>query len=129
MCSIILPVIDFRPYKIGANITEGMEIPEDAQKPVFEYAWKFNINGKEKVIVTQGDYPQVEGEFIGRGNNRNRKRAMNLPIHDFTIEQEGVDYAEVLMQEHKLVMVIAYDMAKSEYEAFSEVKNIGECHE
>ncbi|MGB5171546.1 MAG: BT_3928 family protein [Eudoraea sp.] len=120
-----LPQIDFRPYKIGANITEGMSYPEDAPKAVFEYAWKFNINGKEEVIITQGDYPQVEGEFVGVETTEIQK-GYEPPIHDFTIEQEGVDYTEVLMQEDKLMLVIAYDMAKSEYEAFSEVQKISE---
>jgi uncharacterized membrane protein YphA (DoxX/SURF4 family)/peroxiredoxin len=120
-----LPQIDFRPYKIGANIIEGMSYPEDAPKAVFEYAWKFNINGKEEVIITPGDYPQVEGEFVGVETTEIQK-GYEPPIHDFTIEQEGVDYTEVLMQEDKLMLVIAYDMAKSEYEAFSEVQKVSE---
>lgn len=120
-----LPQIDFRPYKIGASIIEGMSYPEDAPKAVFEYAWKFNINGKEEVIITQGNYPQVEGEFVGVETTEIQK-GYEPPIHDFTIEQEGVDYTEVLMQEDKLMLVIAYDMAKSEYEAFSEVQKVSE---
>ena len=60
-----LPVIDFRPYEIGKNIEEGMSVPEGAPKAVFDYAWKFKVNGEEQVIVTQGDYPSVDGEFIG----------------------------------------------------------------
>ena len=115
-----LPVIDFRPYKIGANIIEGMEIPEDAQKPVFEYAWKFNINGEEKVIVTQGDYPSVEGEFIDVETTEIEK-GYEPPIHDFTIEQEGVDYAPELLEEPKLVMIISYDLRKSNFKVYPEL--------
>ena len=60
-----LPWIDFRAYKIGANIQKGMEVPEGAPKPIFEYNWKFNVNGEEVIVTTNGDYPQQEGEFIG----------------------------------------------------------------
>ncbi|MGB5437833.1 MAG: BT_3928 family protein [Maribacter sp.] len=115
-----LPVIDFRPYKIGANIREGMVMPEDAQKPVFEYAWKFNIDGAEKVIVTQGDYPSVEGEFIDVETTEIEK-GYEPPIHDFTIEQDGVDYAPELLKEPKLVMIISFDLKKSNYKAYPKV--------
>ena len=59
-----LPVIDFRPYEIGKNIEEGMNVPDGAPQPVFEYAWKFDVNGQEEIVVTNGDYPKVDGEFI-----------------------------------------------------------------
>ena len=59
-----LPVKDFRPYKIGANIEEGMHVPEDAPKALYEYAWEFKVNGEKKIITTNGDYPTVDGEYI-----------------------------------------------------------------
>ena len=44
------------------------------------------------------------------------------PIHDFTIEQDGQDFTTEFMAEERLVMVIAYDLAKSDLTAFETVK-------
>jgi uncharacterized membrane protein YphA (DoxX/SURF4 family)/peroxiredoxin len=118
-----LPVIDFRAYKIGANIEEGMSTPDDAPKAIFDYAWKFNINGEEKIITTQGDYPTVDGDFIGVETTE-VQAGYEPPIHDFTIEKGDTDMASELLQEPKLVAVIAYDLDKSNYEAFEEVKTV-----
>ncbi|NVN18977.1 DoxX family membrane protein [Muricauda sp. HICW] len=118
-----LPSVDFRPYKIGANIQEGMSVPENAPKPVYEYAWRFKVDGEEKIYVTEGDYPTVDGEFIDVETTQ-IQAGYEPPIHDFTIEQEGQDYAAELLEEDKLVMVIAYDMAKSNLEAFEGVAEV-----
>jgi uncharacterized membrane protein YphA (DoxX/SURF4 family)/peroxiredoxin len=116
-----LPSIDFRPYKLGANIEEGMTIPEDAPKPIQEFAWKFIINGEEKVYVTDGGYPDVDGEFVGV-ETEVVQEGYEPPIHDFTIEKDGGEFTQSMLQEPKLVMVIAYDLARSELDAFAEVK-------
>ena len=116
-----LPVIDFRPYKIGANIEEGMSIPEDAPKAIFEYAWKFSVNGEEQIVVTNGEYPSVDGDFVGVETTEIQK-GYEPPIHDFTIEQNGEDRSAQLLKENGLVMVIAYDLAKSEIDAFEKIK-------
>lgn len=118
-----LPSIDFRPYKIGANIEEGMNVPEGAPEALYEYAWKFKVNGEEKVIVTNKEYPSVDGEFIGVETTE-IQAGYEPPIHDFTIEQNGEDFAPLLLREDKLVMVIAYDLRKSNYSAFAEVKKL-----
>lgn len=118
-----LPVIDFRPYKIGANIEDGMNVPEGALKSIFDYAWRFKVNGEEQIIVTQGAYPQVDGEFIDVETTEVQK-GYEPPVHDFTIEQGGEDFASALLQEPKLVTVVAYDLRKSTPEAFAVVKRV-----
>jgi len=118
-----LPVIDFRPYKIGANIEEGMGVPEGAPKAIYDYAWTFNVNGEEQVIVTQGDYPTVAGEYVSVETTE-VQAGYEPPIHDFTIEQDGEDFAATLLQEPKLVMVVAYDLRKTNTNVYSELKTV-----
>jgi len=118
-----LPVIDFRPYEIGKNIEEGMNVPEGAPESIFEYAWKFDVDGEEKVVVTNGDYPKVDGKFIDVETTEIQE-GYEPPVHDFTIEQNGEDYAASLLQEPKLIMVIAYDLRKTNNEMYAEVKSV-----
>ena len=35
-CFFFLPVLDFRPYKVGTHIPDRMKIPEGAKQPVFD---------------------------------------------------------------------------------------------
>ncbi len=119
-----LPAKDFRPYKIGANIQKGMEIPEKAPKAIYEYAWQFKVNGEDKVITTNGDYPTVEnGEFIDVETTLVQE-GYEPPVHDFTIEKDGEDFTSQMLEEPKLVMVIAYDLAKSDLQAFINVRKL-----
>lgn len=121
-----LPSVDFRPYKIGANILDGMVVPPGAPEAVYDYAWKFMVDGAEKVIVTQGAYPTVEGEFIDVETTLVQE-GYQPPIHDFTIERDGEDHTAELMGEEKLLMVVAYDLAKSHTEAFAEVEGVAKA--
>ena len=115
-----LPAIDFRPYKIGVNIPAAMTVPKGAPQSIYEYRWVFEVNGEEKVITTQKEYPNVDGTFL-RVTTEKIQEGYVPPIHDFTIEQEGVDQTESLMMVPKLVMVVAYDLSKSNPQAFEKV--------
>ena len=118
-----LPWIDFRAYKIGANIQKGMEVPEGAPKPIFEYNWTFNVNGEEKVVTTNGDYPQQEGEFISVETTELQK-GYEPPIHDFSIERGGEDYTTQFLEAKNLVVVIAYNLQLTEMEGYANIKKI-----
>ncbi|MFC5044271.1 BT_3928 family protein [Aquimarina hainanensis] len=118
-----LPAFDFRAYKIGTNIQEGMEIPEGAPEAEFEYQWKFDVNGEEKVVITSGDYPQVDGKFI-KVDTELIKEGYEPPIHDFAIEKEGVDHTATFLAKDRLLIVVAYNLSKSEAPGFAQIKKI-----
>ncbi|MEM9686120.1 MAG: BT_3928 family protein, partial [Bacteroidota bacterium] len=118
-----LPVFDFRAYKTGVNIKEGMEIPEDAPQAVYEYAWTFNVDGVEKTITTSGDYPQVNGTFIDVETTEIQK-GYEPPIHDFTIERNGTDHTEVMLAEDHLLMVISYDTDLASDKGMRQIKTL-----
>lgn len=118
-----LPIIDFRAYKIGNNITEGMSVPEGAPEAVFDYHWKFKVNGAEKIITTSGDYPKVDGEFI-EVETKEIQAGYEPPIHDFSIERDGEDYTTQFLNEEKLVVIIIYNFTMAEKEGFSAVKEV-----
>ncbi|WP_046746036.1 BT_3928 family protein [Kordia zhangzhouensis] len=120
-----LPVFDFRPYHVGANIMEGMSIPPETPRPVFEYIWTFNVNGEEKEIVTRStEYPEVEGGTYVKVDSRMIEKGYEPPIHDFSIESldEG-DVTEMMMEEDKLIIVIMYSLDKAEEDGFEKVKS------
>lgn len=86
-CLYTLPIVDFRPYHVGANIAEGMIIPEDAPKPVVESKFIYEKNGNKQEFTAEnaptGDsewtFVDAKHEIIDPG--------YIPPIHDFTIER------------------------------------------
>lgn len=116
-----LPAIDFRAYAIGKSIKEGMTIPEDAPKPVQEYSWKFNVNGEEKVIVTNGSYPSVEGDFVGV-ETKVIQEGYTPPVVDFSIESETEDLTAHYLDHDNLIVVISYSLEKIEVDGASKLK-------
>src|SRR5690606_14831532 len=118
-----LPVVDFRPYKIGNNIEQGMEIPEDAPVAIYDYAWKFKVNGQEEIIVTNGNYPTVDGEFIDVETSLVQEGYLP-PIHDFTMEREGVDYTEQLLDEPLLMLIVSRVIEQADKEGLREIQQL-----
>ena len=118
-----LPVFDFRAYKIGNNIQELMEVPEDAQKAVYEYEWTFKHNGEEVTLVTDGTYPTQEGEFIGVETTMIEEGYVP-PIQDFEIGANGEDITSKILSAEKLFMVVAYELEHTENEGFKAIQQL-----
>ncbi len=118
-----MPTFDFRAYKIGTNIQEGMTVPKDAQEAQFEYYWKFEVNGKEKIIKTSGEYPTVDGKYI-EVETKMLDEGYIPPIHDFAIERDGKEYTTEFLEKENLIAIIMYNLSKSEGEGMVAVKRL-----
>ncbi|MCM5662817.1 BT_3928 family protein [Galbibacter mesophilus] len=116
-----LPVVDFRPYKIGVNIPEAMGTPEGAPEAVYEYHWKFDVNGTEKIVKTNGDYPDVDGDFIDVETTLLQK-GYEPPIHDFTMELDGSNYTEEIMSWEKVMVVVSRNIQTANREGLEKMK-------
>ncbi len=119
-----LPVIDFRAYAVGKNIPEGMVYPEDAKKAVYKDTWIYKVNGEDKEYTTEEKPWDIEGATFVDRKTKLIEKGYEPPIHDFTMEKEGVDFTEFLMQKEKLMLVVMYDLAKADKNAFSKVKEM-----
>lgn len=110
-----LPLKDFRAYKVGTNIAKGMEIPESAPKSEYEMVFIYKVNGVDtefsEAQIMSGNYPQ-DAEFVDR-KDKLIKQGYIPPIHDFSIEKDGNDYTESVLEEPKAILLIAYDLNKS----------------
>jgi len=112
------PIFDFRPYKVGVNIQDGMKIPADAPKAVYEniFYYKNKKNGEIKKFTEQ-NYPwqdTLNWEF-NKMDTKLLSKGYEPPIHGFTIEtREGNNvYDYFLNDENYVFMLIAYNLDKS----------------
>ena len=120
-----LPAIDFRAYKIGADINEGMLVPEDAAKPVLEYTWTFNVNGENKEFVTNGSYPSVDGDYVGV-ETKTIDEGYIPPIQDFSIESNEEDLTQYFLSKEKLAIITMYDINSAELQGLQRLSAFAE---
>ncbi|MEE9349371.1 MAG: BT_3928 family protein [Flavobacteriaceae bacterium] len=119
-----LPMFDFRPYAIGKNIPAGMIIPKGAQEEVVENTFTYKVNGIIKDYAeTEKPWEIKDAVYVDR-KTKVITKGYEPPIHDFTMERNGVDLTSQLMQNEKLLLVIAYDISKSNFDAYENIKMI-----
>ena len=95
-CLYDLPLFDFRPYHVGANIQEGMEIPEGAPQPKFETTFILEKDGQRQEFTAE-NYPDSTWTFIDSKTVQTAEGYVP-PIHDFSIlTSEGEDITEEVL--------------------------------
>lgn len=114
-CLTYLPVIDFRPYKIGTNIPQSMVIPEGAKKSVYESTFILEKDGIRKEF-TLDDYPDSTWTFIDT-HTVLKEKGYEPPIHDFSIVRtdDGEDITEeVLSDKNYTFLLVAHRIGQAD---------------
>lgn len=126
-----LPLIDFRPYKIGVNIMEGMEFPPDAPQDVYrtEFIYANKKTGKEKKF-NEENYPwkdTINWKYVD-SKSILVKEGYHPPIHDFTMENEfGDDVSDFyLNDENHTFILVSYNLSKSKTRKQEKINNLAQ---
>ena len=82
-CLYTLPILDFRPYKIGADIKKGMEVPPGAKPSVFETRFVLEKDGERREFGL-ADYPDSTWTFV-EARTELKEKGYEPPIHDFSL--------------------------------------------
>lgn len=115
-CYSHLPVKDFRPYAIGKNIREGMQLPPGAVTDSVVMMFIYEKDGQRvELDVNQVGQADSTYKFIDRIDKVVRE-GDKAPIHDFAIrDAEDNDYAEdFLNRDEYIFMLVAYDLSKTD---------------
>jgi triosephosphate isomerase len=92
-CYRHLPLIDFLPYKVSVNISQAMEIPENAPQDEYETILIYEKPGEGRKTFTLENYPQNDTtwKFI-ESVTVLKKKGYQPPITDFRINDSYLGY-------------------------------------
>ena len=126
-CLYTLPIFDFRPYRVGTNIKQGMEIPEGAEQPEFESTFILRKNGVTREF-TLDNYPDSTWEYVDTKTVQTKK-GYEPPIHDFAIttNDTGEDITEqVLTKKGYTFLLVSPRLAVADDSNFGDIDQIYE---
>ena len=113
-CYRHLPIFDFRPYYVGADIRSGMEIPEGEEPTVYETRFVLQKDGIEKEFALE-NYPDSTWTFVD-SKTIVKKKGYEPPIHDFSMMsyEDGEDITEqVLTDEDYTFLLVAHQLGQA----------------
>ena len=120
-----LPIIDFRPYKIGNNIPELMSIPDGAPHDEYAITLIYEKDGVQQEFTLQ-DYPRNDStwRFVDQRSTLVSK-GYEPPIHDFALmDADGEDLTYDILEAERAVLVVMYDLDKTDIRQLGKVANL-----
>jgi uncharacterized membrane protein YphA (DoxX/SURF4 family) len=125
-----LPVMDFLPYKVGANILDEMKTPPGAMPDEFEITYQLqNKNTKETKVMTNTEYTKSgiwkdsNWAIIGDPKSKLVKTGFHPKIQDLNInDASGNSYTqELLSNPFYNVIIVAYNLDKTNVNAMRNI--------
>jgi hypothetical protein len=120
-----LPLFDFRPYHIGADIKAGMSIPEGKKPTEFETRFILQKNGEEKEFTLE-NYPDSTWTFVD-SKTVVKKAGYEPPVQDFAIInlEDGEDLTDrILSDENYFFLMVAHQLQQADDSAFDLINDL-----
>ena len=126
-CLYDLPLFDFRPYHVGADLRAGMEIPDSAAQPQFETTFILEKDGERREFGL-ADYPDSTWTFID-SKTVQVSEGYVPPIHDFSITRcdDGEDITdEVVDSQSYTFLLVSPSLAHADDGNFGKIDQLYE---
>ncbi|MBP3750143.1 MAG: DoxX family protein [Prevotella sp.] len=101
-----LPIIDFRPYHVGADIREKMSIPDGAPQPEYKTTFILEKDGRQQEFTLE-NYPDSTWTFIDSKTVQTSEGYVP-EIPDLVIQdmRSGDDLTEQILNDEGLTMLL-----------------------
>ncbi len=105
-----LPIIDFRPFKEGANIKESVSYPPDAEKDVYEtvlYYKNLKTGNVKAFDISNIPYEDTLNWAYDTTITKLIKKGYEPPIHDFYLSDlNGRDITENILNDKNISCIL-----------------------
>lgn len=124
-----LPIIDFRPFKVGTYLPEKMVYPPDAEPDVYETKFIYkNLKTGEEKEFDQTNYPWADTLNWAWVDSKSElvKEGYHPPIHDFTMNcgDEG-DITDLVLHDNRFTfLLISHNLKKASLKNSDIINNI-----
>jgi uncharacterized membrane protein YphA (DoxX/SURF4 family) len=125
-----LPIVDFLPYKVGANILEEMKTPPGSKPDEFEVTYNLkNKKTKETKVMSDKEYlktaiwKDANWEIVGSPESRLVKKGFEPKIRDLNIQDaQGNNYnQELLSSPFYSVVIVDYNLEGTNTDALNRI--------
>lgn len=125
-----LPVIDFLPYKVGANLPDEMKTPPGAVPDEFEITYQLKNKQShatkvmtDKEYMKSGIWKDSNWEVVGEPQSRLVKKGFEPKIRDLAIQDaSGTNYTqELLANPFYNLIIVAYDLGHTDEQAIGRI--------
>lgn len=122
-CIYTLPVIDFRPYRVGTDLREMVRVP-DGQRPKFENTIVYEKNGKTIELGLDDDDPDSSWTYV----ETRRKMVGGVDkssASNFFIMEDETDITEEIMQaDGYMFLLVAPDLRTADESVMDRINDL-----
>ena len=110
-----LPTFDFRPYHLGADIRQKMQIPEGEKLPSYETVLVYEKAGEKKEFTIE-NYPEDSTWTFVDSKTILKEKGYTPEITDFAIisQEDGFDLTEDVLSEDYVFLLVSPWLQKAD---------------
>jgi uncharacterized membrane protein YphA (DoxX/SURF4 family) len=117
-CIMNLPLIDFRPYKVGTDIKASMTVPEGMPVDKYETVLIYEKNGlRKEFTLSSPEKPWSDSTWNWiETKNILIREGYKPPIHDFSLTTEdGTDITDLVLNDPGYsLLIILFNISKAD---------------